>query len=73
MNENNLTYCPSGGEHEWEMWYDDADSYLVVDCDNCTRTATKIPLFEDEVQIEPIPVKLDRVQGSLRITPRREV
>ena len=68
----NLTYCPEGGEHAWEMWHDDNDR-LIVDCDNCTQT-----IYEQTVQISHldmniIPVSAERVNGILIITPRRDV
>lgn len=69
----NLTYCPEGGEHAWEMWHDDDNDKLIVDCDNCTQT-----IYEQTVQISHldmniIPVSAERVNGILIITPRRDV
>lgn len=73
MSENNLTYCPEGGEHEWLMWSDTGK--LVVDCNCCAQVALRETLwFTADLDILGIPVQLERMSdGLLKIRPRREV
>lgn len=70
----NLTYCPEGGEHEWELWTDDFHAQMVIDCDRC-HTELQRTEYVNSHTIEPLPVTVEGEvgRGHLRVKPRREV
>lgn len=75
MNEINLTYCPEGGEHKWGVWYDKENTELVIDCDRCHAEAFRENFYTEDLDIKPIPVRLEKSPNSktLNVHERHEV
>lgn len=69
----NLTYCPEGGEHEWELWYHEDEAVLIIDCDRCHQEAHRGAMATTQLRIVPLPVELIREGSMLFVKPRREV
>lgn len=75
MSEINLIVCPEGGEHAWELWYDEDNNKLIIDCDCCHQVGWTEELSGNAIPVwlTPLPVQLERVDNQLKITARREV
>lgn len=70
MSEINLTYCPEGGEHEWQMWN---NGDLIIDCDRCHHEVHREPMTTTRLGIAPLPVELFTEGAMLFTKPRREI
>ena len=54
----NLTNCPEGGEHKWELWTSEEQDQIRIDCDRCSFTVFESPLRGLNLDISPLPIEV---------------